>query len=154
MITIKLSRKVYDLLYFFKHLSVSLLSFTRNVIPNVPKSLRTQMSRERIRARESQIEMTKRNLPPTAISKKQSGDNASLHDGKGCYHQNTQHQRYYCAEKPNSNGSTSLVQQIDEDFEDDEPQDGDGQNVYEKSDPSFGLNHRRRTIGHIEIKDI
>ena len=34
--------------YLFQHLSVTLLSFTRNVIPNVPKSLRTQMSRERI----------------------------------------------------------------------------------------------------------
>ena len=115
------------------------------------------MSRERIRARESQIEMTKINLPPTDISKKQSGDNASLHDGKRCCHQNTQHQRFHCAEKPNSNGfsSTSLVQQIDEDFEDDEPQDGDVQNIFEKSDQSsFGLNHRRRTIGHIQIKDI
>ena len=97
------------------------------------------MSRERIRARESQIEMTKRNLPSTDISKKQSGDNASLHDGKGCRYQNTQHHRYCCAEKPNSNGfssagNTSLVQQIDKDFEDDELQDRDGQNIFEKSD--------------------
>ena len=45
----------------FQHVSVSLLSFTRNVIPNVPKSLRSQMSRERIRKRERKIEMkTKR----------------------------------------------------------------------------------------------
>ena len=52
-----LTKALFTMSYPFQHLSVTLLSFTRNVIPNVPKSLRTQMSRERILARENQIEL-------------------------------------------------------------------------------------------------